>query len=145
MRANTNRGYLLLSSAGDTKFIYPTPPGIRQNKRKTILMYDGLNPRFSILWHNMLILSNKHNRLGSLGYFEMHKIHQETFFEIPGRDFLGILYGEVSWTSICNIVNASIFFIEIVCIIGCAATTLKFSTIGKHINRIINAVIFEIS
>jgi len=39
-----NRGYLLLSSAGDTRFIYPTLPSIMQNKRKTILMYDGLNP-----------------------------------------------------------------------------------------------------
>lgn len=93
----------------------------------------------------MLILSNKHNRFESLDYFEMHKIHQETFFEIPGRDLLGILYGEVSWTSICSIVNASIFFIEMACIIDCAAATLKFSTIGKHIGGIINAVIFEIS
>lgn len=136
--------YLLLSSAGDTKFIYPTLPNIRQNKRKTTLMYDGLNPR--LLYCGIICLFYQISVIGLKVWIISRCIRStKIFFEIPGRDFLGILYGEVSWTSICSIVNASIFFIEMTCIIGCVTTTLKFSTIGKHINRIINAVIFEIS
>ena len=136
--------YLLLSSAGDTKFIYPTLPNIRQNKRKTTLMYDGLNPR--LLYCGIICLFCQISVIGLKVWLISRYIRfTKMFFEIPGRDFLGILYGEVSWTFICNIVNASIFFIEMVCVINGTIATLKFSTISKHIRRIINAVISEIS